>query len=232
MFRRLVFAAAAILLLCTAGIPVIWKNSGRVPIAVSEFAGTHPEAKVFAKNLLWYTNRKLRKNVSRAMADREIPLYLQWDMRWGYRKYGSSLIGTAGCGPACLSMVVSGLKKDPSVNPYTVSTYAESREYYIEGQGSSWKLMTEGAEHFGLQAEQGEVTEDFILENLTGKSPMICSVLPGDFTSDGHFVVLTGIDEDGKILLNDPNNPEKSIRHWDLSVLLPQIKGIWVYRFA
>ena len=35
----------------------------------------------------------------------EIPLFLQWDERWGYRSYGGDFLAVTGCGPTALSMV-------------------------------------------------------------------------------------------------------------------------------
>lgn len=32
---------------------------------------------------------------------------------------------------------------------------------------------------------------------------------PGDFTYTGHFIVLTGIDENGAITVNDPKQPRQ-----------------------
>lgn len=40
-----------------------------------------------------------------------IPLFIQWDKRWGYDAYGNDVIGLSGCGPTCLSMIVIGLTK-------------------------------------------------------------------------------------------------------------------------
>lgn len=61
--------------------------------------------------VLHYPERK-GKTVSSEPEEYEegkIPLFIQWDRRWGYASYGDSLIGVAGCGPVCLSMVAVGL---------------------------------------------------------------------------------------------------------------------------
>jgi hypothetical protein len=52
---------------------------------------------------------------------------------------------------------------------------------------------------------------------------------PGDFTKTGHFIVLTGIDSNGKIIVNDPNSPKNSNKHWDVNTLVSQMKGVWKY---
>ncbi|MCD8152609.1 MAG: C39 family peptidase [Clostridiales bacterium] len=37
---------------------------------------------------------------------------------------------------------------------------------------------------------------------------------PGDFTTGGHFIVLTGIDSDGNVIVNDPNSRINSEKHY------------------
>ena len=89
--------------------------------------------------------------------------------------------------------------------------------------------MITGAKHYGLNVACGKILKQYILTNLSTKTPMICSMSPGDFTKTGHFIVLTGIDNNGQVIINDPNSPKKSGRHWDVSSLVPQIKAIWLY---
>jgi hypothetical protein len=200
-----------------------------VPEDVVEFAKKYPEARSYAWNFKKYADEDFDMDVSKEMREREIPLFIQWDKRWGYKKYGSSFVGVAGCGPTCLSMVACGLNEDSSINPYVVSRYSSEQGFFEEGEGTSWDLMSAGAEHYGLKWEKGEVSADYVLTNLSPESPMICSMKPGDFTKTGHFIVLTGIDSDGKIMVNDPNSPKNSEKRWNVDALVSQMKGIWRY---
>ena len=158
------------------------------------------------------------------------PLIAQWDERWGYEEYGSSLLGVSGCGPTALSIVVCGLTHTDKWNPSVVADYATTHGDCVKGVGTSWTLMERGARDMGLLVEQGEVSADYILDNLSEYSPMICSVKMGDFTYSGHFIVLIGIDSDGRILIRDPNSLIKSQKSWDVERLVSQIKSIWMYR--
>jgi hypothetical protein len=54
---------------------------------------------------------------------------------------------------------------------------------------------------------------------------------PGDFTSSGHFIVLTDIDEDGMVSVKDPNSKTNSKKKWDVNTLVPQIMGLWSYAY-
>lgn len=158
----------------------------------------------------------------------EVPLLIQWDDRWGYEKYGDFIIATDGCGPTSLAMVVVGLTGDISVTPYTVACFAEENGYYEPGVGSKWTLMTDGAQHFGVVGTELALCESVVYSELEAGNPIICSVGAGDFTTNGHFIVLTGVQE-GKIKVNDPNSRINSNKLWDYETLESQIINLWVY---
>lgn len=54
------------------------------------------------------------------------------------------------------------------------------------------------------------------------------SMRPGDFTTTGHFIVLTKV-ENGKIKVNDPNSRIRSGQLWDYERLEPQIQNLWAF---
>ncbi|MCI7813045.1 MAG: papain-like cysteine protease family protein [Lachnospiraceae bacterium] len=158
-----------------------------------------------------------------------IPNLYQWDQRWGYQSYGNSVIAVNGCGPTALAMVIAGLTGDTSITPARVATYSDDNNYYIQGQGTSWALMmNEGCNHFGIGSMELQLMENTIQSELLMGHPIICSMGPGDFTSDGHFIVLTDWTEEG-IKINDPNSKKKSEQLWDYSQLEGQILNLWSY---
>ena len=201
-----------------------------IPNNIIEFGNKYPEAEVFVKNYPRWKDKNFDMDITNEVTEGAIPLFLQWDKRWGYKKYGSSFIGVVGCGPTCLSMVICGLTGNLEWNPYNVAKFSEDNGYYIDGQGTSWELMTTGAKQLGLEAEYGIVDESYIHTHLNSDTPMICSMYPGDFTYTGHFIVLTGIDSDGKIIVNDPNSVNNSTIHWNMEKILPQIRSIWSFQ--
>lgn len=159
----------------------------------------------------------------------QIPLFLQWDKRWGYYPYGQSgIIALDGCGPTCLSMVVVGLTKDSSWNPAKIAEYSQEQGYIDENQNTSWSLMSQGAKAFHLNVKELPLDENSIIRELENGNPIICSMGPGDFTAAGHFIVLYQY-QDEKILLHDPNSLKRSQQTWDFSTLQPQIKNLWSF---
>lgn len=170
-------------------------------------------------------------DISGDLAGGGIPLFLQWDKRWGYETYGSGLIGWTGCGPTCLSMAAAGLTGNLSYHPAAVADMAERMAYYIPGTGTSWELMSTGASVFGLVSEQISCTEDLMKDALDEGKVLICSVGPGDFTSTGHFILIDGCGEEG-FSVKDPNSRANSEKTWTYDRLVQQIKNIWALEAA
>lgn len=158
----------------------------------------------------------------------QVPLLLQWDERWGYAFYADDMIAVNGCGPTAIAMVAAGLTGDNTVTPYKVAQFSAGNGYYAGDSGTRWSLMTEGAQQFGIYGEEMGLSEDEVFSALENGHPIICSMRPGDFTTTGHFIVLTGV-EDGKIRVNDPNSRVRSGKLWDYSRLEYQINNLWVY---
>lgn len=221
-------------LLCVGAIGVfsvhkIRSRFPRIPESLLEMKQKYPEAAEFVDSYPEKKDMEFSLDVSGEVTQGMIPLFLQWDERWGYRSYGNNFFGVNGCGPTCLSMVVCGLTGNTDWNPYAVGQFSEQSGYYVPGEGTAWDLMTEGAQALGLQAQWGEISGDYIRSCLWEGSPIICSMAPGDFTYTGHFIVLKGLDGEGKVIVNDPNSPQNSEEHWSMDVLLPQISALWSY---
>ena len=87
-------------------------------------------------------------------------------------------------------------------------------------------LMTDGAGELGLDSEQLPATAQAVASALAAGKVVICSVVPGDFTTVGHFIVLAGLTDDGQVEVHDPNSAERS-RAWDLDRVLGQCANLW-----
>lgn len=157
----------------------------------------------------------------------EIPLFLQWDERWGYEIYGRDVMALNACGPTCMAMVYVGLTGDTSVNPLTVAKMCIENGYYYMGQGTGKELFDYGSNKLGLRSRQLSLTQSAVLGSLNAGHPVVVNVGPGDFTSYGHYIVLTGVAEDGSIIVNDPNSIIKSNMTWDLSKIISQTFTMW-----
>ena len=157
-----------------------------------------------------------------------VPLFMQWDDRWGYSEYAGKVLGISGCGPTCLSMISVYLTIDTSKIPKWMAEFATEKDYYENGSGSKWTLMSQGAQQLGLNVRELSLDEERMAENLEAGHPIICILGPGDFTDSGHFIVLTGY-RDGGFVINDPNSLANSRKIWTFEELRGQIRALWVY---
>lgn len=220
-------AAAAGALLLGAWL----SQTEEIPEALEVFAQKYPEAADFVAAYPRNHTKHYSKDISGEVTQGSVPLFIQWDERWGYEDYGGNFLAVNGCGPTCLSMVVCGLSGRTDTNPYAVACYSEEMGYYTPGSGTSWQLMTRGAAHYGLNAEQMEVSEESIVRELTEGHVLIASMSPGDFTYTGHFIVLTGLNGEGLVTVNDSNSRKNSDRLWTAETLAGQMKGLWSYTY-
>ena len=97
------------------------------PESLVELMERNPEARQFVMDYPEQADREEPIDISGDVNAGEIPLFLQWDERWGYETYGGDFLAVTGCGPTCLSMVYSGLSGDTRWNPYEVARMAEGK---------------------------------------------------------------------------------------------------------
>lgn len=155
-----------------------------------------------------------------------VPLFVQWDKRWGYEKYSGNFFAASGCGPTTLSMVVVYLTHNREASPIVVAKYSKEAGYSVDGSGSSWTLISEGCRHYGVKAKAVALDESRMKAELDEGHPIVVNVGPGDFTDTGHFMVITGYDDEG-FSINDPNSIEKSGKRWLFKNISSQIRAVW-----
>lgn len=158
----------------------------------------------------------------------DVPLFLQWDKRWGYLVYGNGVAGLTGCGPVCLSMAAFYHTGSENMTPEDIIAFAREEGYCVPGSGSSWKLISEGPKKLGLSVKELTLSEAEIKASLDAGDPVIMIMGPGDFTLVGHFILVRGYDhQTGKLLINDPNSRINSEKSWEFSKIKDQIKNLW-----
>ena len=205
---------------------------GGCPKSLMELAERQPEAYTFVRDYSKHKGEAFDAgaiDISDDLAEEEVPSFLQWDERWGYAWYGDDYLAVNGCGPVCLSMVACARTGDASLNPLAVAQFAEQHGYYVNGKGSAWALMEEGAAQLGLSAYAEYPSRDTIQSALAEGKTIICSVMPGDFTTSGHFIVLAGLADDGSVIVHDPNSIKRSEMTWDAQQIADQTAQMWVY---
>ena len=155
-----------------------------------------------------------------------VPLFIQWDDRWGYLDYNGNICGVSGCGPTCLSMVAYYWTGDAKYSPDYMLKFATEKGYCVPGSGTDWNLFNVGAKELGFEVQTIAKVEKYVADKVKAGIPVVISVKPGIFTTTGHFMVLSGY-EDGKFRINDCNSPEKSARLWAWEEFEGDVRQFW-----
>ena len=150
----------------------------------------------------------------------KVVYYNQGDERFRDKPYGTDNIGGFGCGPTAMAMIISSLT-DKTVDPVEMAKWSYDNGYCAPGGGSYHSLIPGAAKAFGLQPESCPLKEpQKIVEALSSGKLVVALMSKGHFTSGGHFIVLRGVTNGGKILVADPASKKRSEQEWDLSIIL------------
>lgn len=204
-------------------------NFNEYPQKLIELLAKNDETMDFVLSYPTEHNKKHKVDLSEYKKTEGVPLFMQWDKRWGYIEYGSGVAGLTACGPTCLSMCAYYFTRDNDMSPDKIIEFSKDKGYCITGSGSSWNLISEGGKKLGLDVVEIPLIEKRMADNLNAGNLIICIMGPGDFTDKGHFIVLTGY-KDGKFAVNDPNSYKNSNKKWSFDELSSQTKNLWVIR--
>lgn len=210
-------------------IEEIYRNRDSYPDKLLEALANNPEMAGFVAGYL-DGDKSGSDGLTDSEKEKDFPLFLQWDPRWGYVEYGdNSNIGISGCGPTCVSMALYYLTKNEHLTPDVIADYSMANGYYVSGVGTAWALLEDVPAIYGIEVNQLKIREQNVKAVLDEGGVLICSMSQGDFTASGHFIVIYGYDSEG-YLVNDPNCVARSRMHWSWDRLEGQIKNIWAYR--
>lgn len=204
----------------------------KYPQELIEFVEKYPETAQFVTDYKTdarkYNHQKI--DISHEVRKGTIPLFIQWDKRWGYRHYGGGFFATKTCGPTCMSMVYSGLTGKTDMDPYTMSLWSYNHGYYENGVGTRWVFLEDMPKRLGLDEVDIRADAATLRSYLKGGWVCIANVKKGDFTKTGHYIVIKGLSKDGKLLINDPNSPKNSRKKWNVYRVTRQTRLLAAYR--
>lgn len=133
-------------------------------------------------------------------------------------------VATSGCGATCASMVIAYLTGDTEQTPYTLFYDAVKAGHY-KGNGLGHDVLSWLLNSHGVKCSWVSKSESAIRDALETGKPVIAHMGSGIFTEGGHYIVLRGITEDGKLLVNDPNSSANTNMTFSFDVILSQTRS-------
>ncbi len=174
-----------------------------LPVAEQKLFANNKDSKQYILGYLSGKKSKLYEEGETVELNRKYPYYVQWDRRWSYDKLGDINIAIGGCGPATVSMAISGLLNDNSITPDKIAKIADENGYFTD-DGIKWSFF------------------DFITKKYNLQTKIVSK-----FTTVGHIVLIVGKDNDGNYIINDPNSYGRTIKKWSYDELKTEIKSMW-----
>ncbi len=197
------------------------------PAEIIELLSKNPETVDFVEHYGEKKDAPVAETVGEVQKG-QVPQLVQWDERWGYAAYGTSTVAASGCGPTCMSMVIAGITGDASVTPAKIAQYGMENGFINEENDTFWQLMQEAGQNWGVSCQEIILTENAVAAELAAGHPIVCAVGPGDFTRNGHFIVLAAY-SDGNLTVYDPFSIANSARTWTYEQIAGQTNAMWSY---
>lgn len=158
----------------------------------------------------------------------KIPLYFQTD--YPETMYGAGSVASSGCSVTSLAMVATYM----TGHEYLPDELA----YYFGGSAeNNMQRLEKGSKAMQLPFHKAANWHETLRALHEGKVAIALMDMNSLFTTSQHFIVLTGINEDGKIMVNDPYEPNYT--KWDLerafitgfdeNDILLGYSGAWIY---
>lgn len=201
---------------------LITEEPGETSDFVPEFPKIAPPKVVKARNFAEeLADQKRQEYIS-------VPLYYQTD--YPDVVYGTGTIESGGCSITSVAMVATYL---------TGYEYLpDELAYYFGGRaGNDLARLEYASKALGLSYEKPENWHHTLAALQQGKIAIVLVSGNSAFTDSQHFLVLTGLTEDGKVLVNDSYAP--NYEKWDLkqgfengfdeSAIIAGYQGAWVY---
>ena len=160
--------------------------------------------------------------------NRKYPYYIQWDKRWAYDKLGETNIAIGGCGPTCVAMALSGILDDKSITPKNIAEKEEANGYFTDA-GTIWSFFDYFAKVYGVKSTGVPLNKEAMKSALSKGHPIIASVHPGKFTTVGHIILITAVDNDDNFIINDPNSYTRTLKKWSYDELKTEIVAMWEF---
>lgn len=169
--------------------------------------------------------------------------YLQTDSRWKDISYAvegeKATIGSAGCGPSCMAMVIATLR-NKSITPKETCAWALSNGYKAKNQGTYYSYFAPQGKAFNVAVYQlngtnlygstSQVSVNYhtrALEEIKKGNMVICCMGKGNWTSNGHYILWYGM-SGATVLMNDPNSIAQTKTRAAITLLQEQVKYYFI----
>lgn len=179
-----------------------------------------------------YPDESAEGNAESAIEDdTQVPHLYQWDKRWGYTVYSSTAFGLTGCGPTAFAMAYQGVTGKHDQSPYDMGLLAQEMGHMAQYEGTAAAFLYDAASYFGMSCQSLPLTQSSVTQALGDGAVLIANVDTGYFSHfGGHYLVIAEVNEEGKLVINDPYSAVNSQQTWDIDFILGETKALYAFQ--
>ena len=168
--------------------------------------------------------------------------FKQNDKRWKDIIYAvdgeTSTIGSAGCGPTAVSMVLNTLVSK-WIDPVTCASWARMHGYKVYKSGTSYNFPTAIGKAYGVEIKRLTTSSIYhhpenlihteVINELAKGNWIIACMGKGTWTRSGHYILVYGY-KDGNVYINDPASTKtnRAVNTWDR--FKNEVKQYWIVK--
>lgn len=139
--------------------------------------------------------------------------------------YGCGSIAACGCGPTSVAIIASTFKGQ-KISPVDTTKSVCSLGGCTSGGSYNGTLGQTLTKIYGIRTKSTNNDQEVIKELGTGNTLVIAHMGPGVFTSGGHYIVLTGVNDKGQVSVADPASTKRTQKKWfDFNIIISQKRG-------
>ena len=159
----------------------------------------------------------------------EVPVYIQQD--YAKAPYGGFKVSSHGCGISAFAMLSTYMMDEP----HTPATLGVQFGHFNGLHGTDMRMFTDAPPELGYYLYKRSGIWQDVEDNLRAGRMTISLQVKGYFTRAGHYLVLSELADDGRVVVRDSNVynyqrlPEHKLDLFEHKKLLPNCKGFWIY---
>lgn len=136
--------------------------------------------------------------------------------------YGTSNVKSSGCGPISLTMALNYVNGTELVKLEDVLKWAGENNMYEDNAGTRWSLLRNFPPTVSAGSKEMYISSiEQLAASIQEGEVLVTSMQKGQFTNNGHFIVITEI-KDGKVSVLDPASICRSLKKWDIETVFEE----------
>ena len=145
-------------------------------------------------------------------------------------RYAGSTIDNAGCAPVAATNLLNRYRSG-SMNVEDAARFAEKNGMTIPGKGTNIAYFSSFLSKNGLKTSRTSNKENVINALMKGKQVVMLGKDSNNnstsaFGTNPHYITAIGLDKNGNIIVEDPDNPRERIRYRTKNVMNSMITSV------